>query len=103
MNCFRQLSVAVGLPVRRGFAAAAKSKKLTQKLGFVGGGRMAESIIRGLLAKELVEPKDVILSDPEPERRALMESLGVNTTDVSSRIPLCASVCLPASYLEPPP
>jgi hypothetical protein len=91
MNCFRNLSVAVGLPVRRGFAAAAKSKKLTkltQKLGFVGGGRMAESIIRGLLAKELVDPKDIMMSDPEPERRALMESLGIVTTDVSSRLPL---------------
>ncbi len=48
---------------------------------FVGGGIMAEAIIRGLLRRQLAMPQMIVVSDPVAERRAhLAESLNVRTT-----------------------
>ncbi|MGZ6267058.1 MAG: pyrroline-5-carboxylate reductase [Candidatus Limnocylindrales bacterium] len=40
----------------------------------IGSGVMAESIIAGLLRGKLVEPRQIIGSEPRPERRAELES-----------------------------
>ncbi len=51
------------------------------KLGFIGGGNMAEALIRGLLEKKLFKPADVIVSDvAAPRRRKLTRALRVATT-----------------------
>ncbi len=51
------------------------------RLGIIGGGVMAHSIVRGLLATGLVGPERICVSDLSPERRALFEkSCGVATT-----------------------
>ncbi len=51
------------------------------KLGFVGGGNMAEALIRGLLQKSLFKPSDVIVSDvAASRRRKLARALRVATT-----------------------
>jgi pyrroline-5-carboxylate reductase len=44
-----------------------------KKLGFIGGGNMAEALIRGLLEKKLFTPADLIASDLEPARRQRMK------------------------------
>ncbi len=44
------------------------------KLAFVGCGVMAESMIAGLLRKNLVEPKQIVASHPRIERREALEA-----------------------------
>jgi pyrroline-5-carboxylate reductase len=40
-----------------------------KKLGFIGGGNMAEALCHGLIAHKLFKPADIIVSDVAPERR----------------------------------
>lgn len=40
-----------------------------KKLGFIGGGNMAEALIRGLVAHKLFKPADLIASDVDANRR----------------------------------
>lgn len=50
----------------------------SKKIGFVGAGMMAEAIVGGLLARELVEAQNVSCADPYPARvRELSEKYGV--------------------------
>jgi pyrroline-5-carboxylate reductase len=42
------------------------------KIGFIGGGKMAEAIIRGLVSSGTVAPDDVVVSDISEERCALL-------------------------------
>lgn len=52
------------------------------RIAFVGSGAMAEAIIKGLLAREVVEPGSLIASDPVAARRHQIESdYGVRTTE----------------------
>lgn len=47
-------------------------------LGFLGGGNMAEAIIKGLIANELLDPARIIASDPLSDRCAyLAETYGI--------------------------
>jgi len=52
-----------------------------KKLGFIGGGNMAEALARGLLARRVFKPSDLIASDVDPaRRRKLSRGLKVPTT-----------------------
>lgn len=52
-----------------------------KKLGFIGGGNMAEALVRGLLNQGLLKPADLIVSDVDPARRKrLSRALRVETT-----------------------
>ncbi len=42
---------------------------LKKKLGFIGGGQMAEAMIKGLLASKTVRAERISVSEPLPERR----------------------------------
>src|SRR5207302_2449129 len=49
-----------------------------KRLAFIGGGTMAEAMIRGLLDKHLVPPSHVFVTGPRRERRAeLTKQFGV--------------------------
>ena len=51
------------------------------KISFIGSGTMAESMIRGLISQDLVEPDQIIASGPRPERgEELHIKHGVRTT-----------------------
>jgi pyrroline-5-carboxylate reductase len=51
------------------------------RVGIVGTGVMAESMLAGLLREGLVEPGDVVASHPRAERRRVLEELhGVRAT-----------------------
>ena len=53
----------------------------TKTLGFVGGGNMAEALVKGLLHAKVVPPEDIIVSDVKTERLAHFTELhGVRTT-----------------------
>lgn len=48
-------------------------------LAFIGGGTIAEAMIRGLLEKKLVPPRRIVVTGPRRERRAeLAKSFGVH-------------------------
>lgn len=48
------------------------------RVSFVGAGTMAEAIIRGLIQRGIVAPRDIVASAPRPERRAyLTETYGL--------------------------
>jgi pyrroline-5-carboxylate reductase len=52
-----------------------------ETLGFVGGGQMAEALIKGLLSRKLFNPGQITVSDPsEVRRNHLKESFGINIT-----------------------
>jgi pyrroline-5-carboxylate reductase len=52
-----------------------------KKLGFIGGGNMAEALAHGLIAHKLFKPRDIIVSDVAPQRRRkLARTLKVATT-----------------------
>ena len=54
----------------------------SKRIGFVGSGAMGEAIIKGLLARGIVVPSNLIASDPVPTRREQMSTdYGVDTTD----------------------
>jgi pyrroline-5-carboxylate reductase len=55
---------------------------MMKKLGFVGGGNMAEALMRGLLEKRVFTPADLIASDVDTRRRQrLKRVLKVDTSD----------------------
>lgn len=47
-------------------------EKQEAKIAFVGGGAMAEAMIRCLLAKKVTAPQDMVVSDISPVRRELL-------------------------------
>ncbi len=53
----------------------------TQKLGVIGGGNMAEAIVRGAIEAGALRARDVVVSDPSPERRELFALLGARSVD----------------------
>src|SRR6185312_10523191 len=55
--------------------------KLTQTIGFLGTGNMAEALIKGLIAAGVVEPKQILGSDPRKERcDELQARFGIHAT-----------------------
>ncbi len=59
----------------------------TYKLGFVGGGNMAEAIARGGISAGLFKPADIFVADPSPDRRKLLAGeLGVAATADSAEV-----------------
>lgn len=57
------------------------------KLGIIGGGQMAEAILKGLLDKKFFSPKEIIVSEPVDERRIYLdERYGLSTTDSNIRV-----------------
>ncbi len=49
-------------------------------LAVMGGGVMAESIVRGGIAAGVLAASDLIVCEPLPERRAIFGAMGVRTT-----------------------
>ena len=41
---------------------------------FIGGGVMAEALLRGILDKEISKPSELLVCDPSDERRAYLET-----------------------------
>ncbi len=58
-----------------------------KKLGFIGGGNMAEALAHGLIQHKVFKPAEIIVSDVAPDRRRkLARSLKVATTDDNSEV-----------------
>lgn len=66
-------------------------------IGFIGGGNMAEAMIKGMIAEGL---KDIIVSDPRTERRQELEQrYGVKTA--SSNVEVASSVEIVVLAVKP--
>ena len=52
-----------------------------KKLGFIGGGNMAEALIKGLLSNSFIDPKNIFVSEPsKPKRDALHTNYKIKVT-----------------------
>ncbi len=61
--------------------------KLTQTIGFLGTGNMAEALIKGLIAAGVVDPKQIHGSDPRKERcDELKARFGILVTPSNSEV-----------------
>ncbi len=59
---------------------------MNSTVGFIGGGNMAEAIIKGLISGGM-PPRNIIVSDPVTDRRAhLTSTLQVKSTDENSAV-----------------
>src|SRR5437899_2791473 len=54
------------------------------RFGFIGGGVMAEALIRAILDRGLASPDAVAVADPIEARRAALASLGVRVTGANA-------------------
>jgi pyrroline-5-carboxylate reductase len=54
---------------------------MMKKLGFIGGGNMAEALARGLLVNRVFTPDELVIADVDPaRRRKISRTLKVETT-----------------------
>lgn len=56
------------------------------ELGLIGGGNMAEAIVKPALDQSVLDPGRIIIADPSPDRRRLFEDLGVATTEANAAV-----------------
>ena len=65
------------------------------KIGFLGGGRMAEALIKGIIEAGLVVGSNILAVDPAEERRKLLsETYGVITAAEPEGLASCSIVIL---------
>lgn len=57
------------------------------RLGFIGGGKLAGSVIRGLVRAKFCAPRSILVSEPnETTRRLLEDEAGVSVTAENSEV-----------------
>ncbi|MDQ3199702.1 MAG: pyrroline-5-carboxylate reductase [Verrucomicrobiota bacterium] len=65
------------------------------RLGFIGGGKLAGSVMRGLLRAGYCQPGEILVSEPnEAARTALGEELGLGLTSENAEVAEKAEVIL---------
>ncbi len=64
------------------------------KLGFIGAGNMASAILGGVLRQKLVEPGQICMADPMPEKLEQLRKLGVDVTGDNRRAGLHADLLI---------
>jgi pyrroline-5-carboxylate reductase len=65
---------------------------MSRTIGFIGGGNMAEAMIRGLLRGEDFAPAQISVSGPREERmRELRDAYGIEATS-DNRVPAAAEI-----------
>jgi len=69
------MAVWVTSPIGGPDKAVVPSRALAFRLGLIGGGNMAEDIVRGILASGVLRTGDIRVSDPAPERRKMFSLL----------------------------
>lgn len=56
-------------------------------IGFIGGGRMAEALIQGVIQAGLVSPDKILVADPDESRRVLLHSrYKVNVSEKTAEV-----------------
>lgn len=73
---------------------------LTERIGLLGGGAMAEALLTGIVESRLLPPERLFVSDVQPERLEYLRSkLGVNT--ISSNIELLRQIDIVIIAVKP--
>ena len=57
-----------------------------QKIGFIGGGNMANAVIQGLVAAGEISRGDIFVSDKDALKLAEFAKLGINTTTDNAEV-----------------
>jgi len=60
---------------------------MEQHIGFIGGGQMAEALIRGIITSGLYQKKDILVAEPNDQRREHLEQTYTVKT-YSSNVPI---------------
>lgn len=60
---------------------------MSQQIGFIGGGQMAEALIKGIIASGLYKSEDVLIAEPNDFRREHLES-SYNVKTYYSNLPI---------------
>lgn len=69
--------------------------KLQSKIGFIGGGKMAEALIKGIIQSQFTDSSKIITVEPVAERRqALSELYEINVTADAQAVADCGIVIL---------
>ena len=65
-------------------------------IGFIGGGNMAEALIKGIIYSSISEKaKNIFVSEPREERRQYLESTyGIKTTFSSKKVIISSSIII---------
>jgi pyrroline-5-carboxylate reductase len=69
---------------------------MTTQIGFIGGGQMGEALIRGIIQSGLSTAADIVVAEPDTNRRSYLEqTYQVQTSDTGTAIwNSCATVIL---------
>lgn len=64
-----------------------EKQQVKEGLGFIGGGQMAEALIKGIIAGKLVTPDSMVVSEPWEQRREYIHnSYGVKTVAQNAEV-----------------
>jgi len=65
------------------------------KIGFIGGGNMAEALIKGMLQSSRFKVQDIIVSEPRGERRReLQQNYGIKTIDSNKELVAACNIII---------
>ncbi len=79
----------------RGEKTGKMSLMLKEKIGFIGGGKMAEAVCRSLIDIKLSEPNRIMVSDVLSERcRLLSRATGIQTTQNNKDVASFADIII---------
>ncbi|MEY2497892.1 MAG: pyrroline-5-carboxylate reductase [Verrucomicrobiota bacterium] len=63
-----------------------QTTRKTHRLGFIGAGKLAGSVIRGLMRAKFCSPNEIIASEPNEESRAALAKLGIDVTTENTEV-----------------
>ena len=69
-----------------------QTTRRTYRLGFIGAGKLAGSVIRGLVRAKFCRPNEIIASEPNAEARAALAKVGIDVTTENTEVAEAAGV-----------
>jgi len=69
---------------------------MSEKIGFIGGGKMGEALIRGIIKADLFKKETILVAEPDADRRSLLAAeYGITTFEAADKIwSTCTTVVL---------
>jgi NADP oxidoreductase coenzyme F420-dependent len=78
---------------------------VSQSIGFIGAGMMAEALASGFIDKGVIQAKQVYCNDPTPARQDVFRKMGCNPLESGKEVrhPVLFWLCLTSSGCSHPP